>query len=98
MPRCSGEGKTVETVEKYYCRYIINQAHRREFEKMNRRNTRISSEGSAQPKMDESTHSPLPNANEMAIAEGFRLHERNRASVYGSGGMDASENGGRWGI
>ncbi len=91
-------GDSVETVEKYYCRYIINQAHRREFEKMNRRNTRISSEGSAQPKWMSRHTRPLPNANEMAIAEGFRLHERNRASVYGSGGMDASENGGRWGI
>ena len=32
------------------------------------------------------------------IAEGFRLHESNKASVYGSEGTDASESGGRWGI
>ena len=35
---------------------------------------------------------------EYGIAEGFRLHERNKASVYGTGGSNAESYGGRWGI
>jgi len=91
-------GDSIQTVERYYSRFLLNNAHKREFDKMYGGNARVDSEGSSQPAWLSRHERELPDANAMAIAEGFRLHERNKASVYGTGGSNAESYGGRWGI
>ena len=91
-------GDSIQTVERYYSRFLLNNAHEREFDKMYGGNARVDSEGSSQPAWLSRHERELPDANAMAIAEGFRLHERNKASVYGTGGSNAESYGGRWGI
>ena len=91
-------GDSIQTVERYYSRFLLNNAHEREFDKMYGGNARVDSEGSSQPSWLTRHMRELPDANAMAIEEGFRLHERNKASVNGTGGSDAGNYGGRWGI
>ena len=91
-------GDSIQTVERYYSRFLLNNAHKREFDKMYGGNERVSSEGSYQPAWLTRHVRDLPDANAMAIAEGFRLHERNKAPVNGTRGLDAGSYGGRWGI
>ena len=91
-------GDSIQTVERYYSRFLLNNAHEREFDKMYGGNARVDSEGSSQPSWLNRHVRELPDANVMAISEGFRLHERNKASVTGKGGLDARNYGGRWGI
>ena len=77
-------GDSVATVEEYYSRFLLNGDHKAEHEKMTRKqNIPISSEGTVQPLGLKRHSKQLPSANQLAIAEGFRLYE---------------ENGGRWGI
>ncbi len=77
-------GDSVSTVEEYYSRFLLNGDHKAEHEKMTRKqNIPISSEGTVQPLGLKRHSKQLPSANQLAIAEGYRLYE---------------ENGGRWGI
>ena len=77
-------GDKVATVESHYSRFILNGDHKMEHELMTKKlNQRISSEGTVQPPKLKRHSSSLPSANQMAIAEGFRLYD---------------EGGGRWGI
>ena len=88
-------GDTMATVEQFYSRFHLNQAHRAEFEKMTRKqNLRMSSAGTAQPAGLKRHIRPLPSAHQMGIAEGFRLHEANKAAVNGF----RTEGYGRWGL
>ena len=48
--------------------------------------------------MENGARAGIISPDTMAIAEGFKLHERNKASVNGKGGSDAGSYGGRWGI
>ena len=61
-------------------------------------NTRVNSVGSSQPAWLTRHVRELPDANATAMAEGFRLHERNKASINGTGSSDAERYGGRWGV
>ena len=102
-------GDTLATVEQFYSRFLLNDVHRSEHEKMlfteETEEPWISSEGTAQhPKLRRPLH-PLPTAYQMNIAEGFRLFFRNggkrgNGSGSGRGGSASfgSEGYGRWGI
>ena len=91
-------GDCIQTVERYYSRFLLNNAHEREFDKMYGGNARVDSEGSSQPSWLTRYVRDLPDANAMAIAEGVRLNERNKASVNGTRGSDAGNYCGRWGL
>jgi integrase len=69
-------GDSVSTVEEYYSRFLLNGDHKMEHELMTKKlNQRISSEGTVQPPKLKRHSSSLPSANQMAIAEGFRLYD-----------------------
>ena len=102
-------GDTMATVEQFYSRFHLNQAHRTEFDKMTKeKNQRILSTGTAQPTNLKRHIRPLPSADKMAIAEGFRLYQENKVVVNGSGRSGYGrwghrspldgEGGGRWGV
>ena len=42
-------GDSIQTVERYYSRFLLNNAHEREFDKMYGGNARVGSEGSPHP-------------------------------------------------
>ena len=76
-------GDSYSTIERYYSRYMLDEQHRKESERMRRKSSRITSEGTVQPPRLFRHNRPLPSALSMALAEGFGLYE---------------EGGGRWGI
>ena len=78
-------GDTVATVEDYYSRFLLNGDHKAEHEMMTKKqNQRISSEGTAQPPWLKRFSSPLPSAQAISTAEGFRLYDEGygRTRVY----------------
>jgi integrase len=77
-------GDAVATVEDYYSRFLLNGDHKAEHEMMTKKqNQRISSEGTVQPPKLKRHSRPLPSAQAISTAEGFRLYD---------------EGYGRWGI
>jgi hypothetical protein len=76
-------GDSYSTIERYYSRYMLDEQHRKESERMRRKSSRITSEETTQPDWLSRHNRPLPSALSMALAEGFGLYE---------------EGGGRWGI
>ena len=92
-------GDTLATVEKFYSRFLLNDAHKAEHAKMMRgQNERIPAAGTAQPSWLKRHPTAGATARQLDIAEGFRLYRDNRVAVNGSGGSSGSEGYGRWGI
>jgi hypothetical protein len=80
---------SIQTVKRYYSHFLLNNAHERELDKMYGGNTRVDSEISSQPSLLTRHVGGLLDANAMAIAEGFGLHERYKDSIKGRAGQDA---------